>query len=311
MRSGKTFVAMVAFVVAMAGVSAWACDKPKPCSGKKTAEVASAELVKDGRSESADSAKTPCSHGAKTATAKSKTPCSHGAKTASTKAPCGANCDENCAKNCPHAKTRLAAMAKADKPCNNREKVSAVLASMPTIKYRVGDETTACPKHAKGLAGEQGSIQYVVGDDVFSSEDQAVEKLAAIMENEVNKLQSVHFVVADEEFECPMTAKKVAAKKHGKVAYRVAGFDFADREQADKAVELVKAAASKVKMQYKVGDESFCCDRMAGAKAKQTHKPIVYDVNGESTPCAVTAKRLMAEAKLRAVIETAAEQAGS
>jgi len=282
-------VALSALTLVLAGVSAWA--ETKPCCKKKAAQAAAS----DGRSETVGSDKAPCAHAA---------------ETTAQKTPCGKNCDENCKKNCPHAQARTVAMAEADKPSPRREKVSAVLASLPEMTYRVGDETTHCPTQAKELAAKGGTIQYVVGEETFDSEDAAVVRLASLIDEEVNKLQAVHFVVADEEFLCPMSAKDAANKSKGKIAYRVAGFDFAERAQADKVIELAKAAVDNVKMHYKVGDESFCCDKMAGAKAKETHKQIVYEIGGESTPCAVTAKRLMAEAKLRAVIETAAEQAG-
>ena len=334
MRATKAWIWIVGVTVFLSAGWALACekDKAKPCSGAKTATTVADDTVKDGRSESAVTEKnTPCAHSRATtvaetspaaagckagckgcAHAKSKSaPCSASKEaTTASATPCGKKCGEDCAKNCPHAKARLAA-ASAGEGCSSAKKVNAILASMPTIRYRVGDETTSCPKHAKAIAGSGGSLQYVVGDEAFASEDEAVKKLAEILDHEVAKLQAVEFVVADESYQCPMTAKRVASTKNTKIVYRVAGFDFDSRDEADKMALLAKEAVGGVKMTYKVGDESFCCDKMASAKAKETKKSIVYQIGDSSTPCAVTAKRLLAEAKLRAVVETAAEHVGS
>lgn len=303
MKSTKMLMILAGMAFFVSNASLRACDKNKPCAGKKSVTTVASTNNNDGRSDAKDPTSPPC------ALSKSATkPCGGGCKGCQHAKSAHAVADQSETKNTPcgsHGAHAVSAHASSD------DRVTAVLASMPAIRYQVGDATTSCPKHAKALAGTGGSIQYLVGDDAFSTEDDAVSKLAELTEAEVNKMMAVHFVVADESFECPMSAKKAAAAKETKIVYRVAGFDFNEREAADKVAELAKAAVSNVQMRYKVGGDSFCCDRMAGVKAKETGKAMEYEVAGNSTPCAVTAKRLMAEAKLRAAVETAAQQVGS
>jgi len=185
--------------------------------------------------------------------------------------------------------------------------VHAIMASLPTMKYRVGEETTECSRHAASLAAKNGGkINYVVADATLTDEGEAYAKLASLIDEESKSLQTVQYSVAGEQMYCPQSAKKMAAEKKTTVAYRVAGFDFVDQTQAEKAIEKAKEAVVSVKMAYKVGDESFCCEKMAGAKAKETGKPIAYVVGGQEVDNPRSAQLAFAQAKVKAIVEAVA-----
>jgi hypothetical protein len=222
---------------------------------------------------------------------------------------------------CAGKATATAASAEGGKPCCGKPSgcsssktwltvdgpARAVLASLPMMRYRVGDDTLDCPMEAEKMAIKADKpIQYVVGETVYGTKPEATVALAASLEEAAKDLQGIHLVVAGKSVDCPHAASQMAKESHSPVMYRVAGIDFAEREKAESAAKLVAEAAGSVKMSYKVGDESFCCDRMAGMKAKETGKKVSFVVAGEETCCEQTAKLLLAQAKVRAMLEAAA-----
>ena len=265
-----------------------------PC-GAKTATTATA-TVYDGRSEVAA-----------TATGKS-TPC--GKKAAAL----AAQKDKPCCGKCGKKDAKLAAKGGCSKPCGKSadggcpidKKVEAVLASMPSMKYRVGDEVTGCSKSAKALAKKSGKpLGFVVGDNVLSDEDEALGKLTALLESEAQTMRSLQFVAGGKCSRCPMTAKDIAKKTGTTVAYRVGGVDFSKKADAEKALARINDVIANVKMEYKVDGKTYGCDKMAGSKCKKSGKKMTYLVGSEETPCQVTAKRMLAEAKVRKIVEAA------
>lgn len=308
---------------ASAGEKKGGCDKP--CGAKTVVTVA--DKVDDGRSAAADpvkkdeggkpchgatattaSDKAPC-HGASATTASGKAPCGGGATatTASDKAPCGGAATAGkapCSKPC-HGEAKSAS-AEGDSDCPIGKKVKAVLASMPSMKYRVGEEVTPCSKTAAAMAEKAGKpMQYVVGDETFGEEAPATAKLASLLETELEAAQAVQFVAGGKCMRCPMTAKSVAEETKTTVTYRVGGVDFDKKEDAEKVAKLVSDAVAEVSMKYKVGDKTFCCDKMAGAAAKENGAKMTFVVGDQETCCPTTAKLRLTEAKLRKVVETA------
>lgn len=200
-------------------------------------------------------------------------------------------------------------LVNGDEGCPIAKKVEAILTSLPTMTYRVGDETTGCAKSAAEMAEKAGKpLQYVVGEKTFEKEGEAVAKLTSLLEEELKAMQSVQYSVGGECSRCPVTAKSMAKKAGSKMMYRVAGVDFAEKEDADKTVKLVSEAVTKVKMAYKVDGKTFHCDKAAGAKCNKSGKKMTYVVGEEETPCQTSAKRMQAEAKIRKAVETAAFQ---
>jgi len=292
-RSVLSLVAALSVVMFANGASA--C--PEKCKGKKSAGAkvvtVKHEVKTDGRSESAEK---PCGKSAKTASA--KTPCSKSAKTASAKAPCGKTAKAPCGSH--------AALTSAKGGCKTTEKVNAILASLPSMKFKIGDETVSCCRSASALAKKHNKpIEYVVGDETFKSEGEADVYLASMIEKKVEEMKTLQFAAGENCYRCPMTAKKAAQKAHAKLTYRVGGVDFEDKALAEKAAMLASEKLGEVKMSYKVGDSTFCCDKMAGAKAEKTGAKMTYVVGKEETDCPKEAKMLVARAKLAAIVAAA------
>jgi len=185
--------------------------------------------------------------------------------------------------------------------------IEELVAKLPKMQYKVGDTVTVCSKSASTLAEKSHEkMLYLVGDKSFENEAEAKAALAAELEKEIANLESMQFAVGEKCVRCPITAKSMAKESGSKVAYRVAGIDFLKKEQAEKAVALVSDAAETVKISYKVGEKSFCCDKMAGDYSKETGKSITYVVGDEETSCPITAKLMLNKAKIHAIIAAAA-----
>ena len=319
--------------------SAQACDKHKAAKTAAAAvenasecpharaKLTAAGATTDGRSDAAATGSSTCSGKSKLTSAKAEgssgKDCPFAAKAAA-KAECSgkaqltsAKTEGSSGKDCPFAakaagestcsgKGKLTS-AGGECTCPIKKQIDAVLASLPSMQYKVGDEVTGCSKSAGKMAkANGGKMQYVVSEQVFTDEGEAVVKLASLLESEIASLTTIQYAVGGECVQCPLRAKDLAKKSDSKIAYRVAGIDFDSREKAQKAVEAAKAALTSVKMTYKVGDQSFCCDKMAGAKAKETSSKLVYVVGDEETGCSQSAKLKLAKHKIRTIVAAAA-----
>lgn len=264
-------------------------DGKKPCGSQAVATAGSAAIVvadvaKDGRSEG-------------TPEIKKSSGCSKG-KTAQLTADTASS---GTITNCPHSGKPC-----SDGDCPMAKKVSAILASMPAIQYRIGAETTGCSKSASSMAEKNGkSIDYLVGDDVFESKGKAIAKLTSLLGKEIETMKSIQFVAGGKCHGCPMTAKSVAKSSNTTVAYRVAGVDFKKKSDAKNAVDAIAKAAAKVSMSYKVDGKSYGCEKMAGSNCKKSGKEMTYVIGDTETGCHTSAKLRLTEAKIRAMVEVA------
>ncbi|MCO6437375.1 MAG: hypothetical protein J5J06_09840 [Phycisphaerae bacterium] len=282
------------------------CSK---CDGKCDGDCKNARLASDtgcahAKQAKTDSADGGCPH-AKAQTASSEGGCGHAkqAQMASSEGGCG------------HAKAQMASdkgscggcKGSCDGKCDGGCKgLKAVLTSLPSMQYRVGDQTMSCPKSAAKMAQDSGkSMQYVVADKTFDNRHDALVELASMLEAEAESMQSMQYAVGDEAVQCPMTAKSMAEKAGKPMHYRVAGVDFESKDQAEKAVQLVKDAAANVKISYKVGEKSFCCDKMAGVEAKKTSDSIHYIVGQTEVDDDAEAKVVLANERIRSMVEAA------
>ncbi len=190
---------------------------------------------------------------------------------------------------CPHAQKALA----------RESKVEAVLTSLPSVKYRVGDADTCCSKAAAAMltsAGPNAKMTYVVGEEAFDTEAAANVKLASLLEKQLADMQSMQFAAGSDCGRCPAHAKEVAAKTNSKIAYRVGGVDFAEQAQAEKALKLICEAASTVSMTCKAEGKAVDCKDGAN---------VTYVVGDSETNSKDTATLLTLQAKIRKTVETA------
>lgn len=215
------------------------------------------------------------------------------------KAPCGAKLTSEKAPCSKSAATTVAYAADS--------KIEAILAALPSIKYQVGDDVTCCPHAAAAMAKTaEKPIQYLIGDTVLKNEGEAKVQLTALLDKELSALTSLRYTVGGDCVGCPLTAKSMAKKANKTIAYRVGGFDFADKAKAETVAKLVATAADNVKMTYDVSGKSFGCDKMAGSSAKEAGKPMTFVVGDEKTPCGTSAKLMLTQAKIRAIVAAAA-----
>lgn len=237
--------------------------------------------------------------------------------TVADKSPSGAGCTMGCCKKASktvadsgytlpcHSKSALTA---AREGCPVAKRVKAVLASMPAIKYRVDGDEVCCTECATAAAERTGKpIEYLVGEDVLTDKVEATARLAALLDKEAESLQAMQFVAGGKCYGCPVTAKSVAKKTKGSIAYRVGGVDFEKKEYAEKALASIREALADVKMQYKVGDKTYGCSKLAGAKCKEAGKKVTYLVGTKETCCDKAAKLLLVEARVRRIVETAVQ----
>ena len=286
----------------------WACPGEATCSCPKAQNVAQSD--------------TPsCGGGGAATVADAKSSCCGSCPSGccgSVAKSCGDSCGKSCDKPCDHKSATLTSGKAGKSDCSgwkttaNEPSIEAVLASFPSMKYRVGDHFTGCSRTAESAAKKTGEpIHYLVGDSAFENPGQAKTKLAALLNQEIDSLKTVQYVASGNSYHCPKTANKVAGENGRKVAYRVGGFDFDSHDKADSVAKLVSDRLAEVKMTYKVGDQSFCCDQAAGMTAKKTGASLHYVVEGEETPCDKTAKLMLAEAMVRAAVLTAAAASSS
>jgi len=174
------------------------------------------------------------------------------------------------------------------------------------MSYKVGDESTSCDFAAGAMAKESGSkVQYVVGEKTYAEEGEATVQLAKLLDDQVAKMQTIQFSAGGKCYQCPVTAKSMVGDKGGKIAYRVGGVDFETKAGANEALENIKVALAKVEMSYTVGDKAYKCGTTAGKVAKKGAAQLTYVVGDKSTCCKIQAGVLLAQAKIRTIVEAA------
>jgi hypothetical protein len=168
--------------------------------------------------------------------------------------------------------------------CDGECPISAAMASLPKMSYKIGEESTCCAHSAQSLAEKHNApIHYVVAETAYTDKSEAmtalVEKteaaLAAYTTPSVCE-KSGTTTIAGEKCSCPMKAAS-----HTK---------------------LVQEAVKAVSLSYVVGEETCNCPMKAkelaagGAEMK-------YVVGDEETCCEMTARLNVARAKYKAAVE--------
>ena len=178
----------------------------------------------------------------------------------------GANCADGC-KDCP---------------------VTAAMAKLPKMTYRVGTKDICCSESATKLAEEQKTaVHFVVGENVFEDKTKAYTSLVEQAE------------AMDTEFVTPSCCEKSGT-------HTVAGKACKCEKQGAANAELVKAAIKDIKMTYAVGEKSCNCPHEAGSIAKTSGEKMTYVVGEEKTCCNMTARLTLATAKYKAAVQAIA-----
>ena len=130
-------------------------------------------------------------------------------------------------------------------------------------------------------------VQFVVGEATFDDETKAYVSLVETTEKFVN------------EFATPKTCSVSGTTT-------VAGKSCGCSVEAGKRAELVKKAMEDVKMTFKVGTESTCCNDSAKALAKKSGEEIKFVVNEKEICCNYQARLELAKAKYAAAVKALA-----
>lgn len=166
--------------------------------------------------------------------------------------------------------------------------VTAAMAKLPKMTYRVGTENTCCAESAAKLAETNSApIHYVVGENVFEDKTEAYTSLVEQTETMVSA------------FVTPTTCSESGC-------HTVAGKTCKCATQAGKNAELVKTAIKDIKMSYVVGEKTCNCPHEAGSLAKDSGEKMEYMVGEEKTCCNMTARLALAKAKYKAAVEALA-----
>ena len=162
--------------------------------------------------------------------------------------------------------------------------ISAAMASLPKMSYKVGEEATCCSHSAQALAEKHSApIHFVVAETSYTEKSEAMTAL----------VEKTEAMLAAYTTPC-------VCEKSGTTT--IAGQTCSCPTMAAENTELVKAAVASVNLAYVVGDETCNCPMKAkelaagGAEMK-------YVVGGEETCCEMTARLNVARAKYKAVVE--------
>lgn len=176
----------------------------------------------------------------------------------------GEKCESDCCKGCP---------------------VTAAMAKLPKMTYRVGTENTCCSESAAKMAEEKKTpLHFVVGEKVFEDKTEAYTSLVEQTETMVNA------------FVTPATCSKSGT-------HTVAGKSCKCAVEAGKNAELVKTAIKDIKMTYAVGEKACNCPTEAGTLAKTSGEKMTYVIGEEKTCCNMTARLTLAKAKYKAAVK--------
>lgn len=290
------------------GKSATTVAAKAGCSGKGAATVASKKGCR-GKSATTVATKAGCGGKGATTVAGRKGCFGKGATTVATKAGCSGKGATIVASNkgcCGKTATTVASKsgcngkAAAGLSAERRSKVETILASLPSVSYRVGELETGCFYTASTKAdANRAALQYVVDGKTYDKQCDASAALTAMLNERIASMTEVGFAAGDQVYRCPISARQAAEEAKTPVRYRLAGFDFDEKEAATIAAKRVAAAVAKVGMTYKVDGKTYQCLSQCKTKGKE----IVYSVGDQETSCEVEAKLMVAQATIRTILE--------
>jgi len=194
-------------------------------------------------------------------------------------------------KNSPKAMAaELAGSSEGKACCSGKEScdggcpISAAMASLPKMSYKVGEESTCCSHSAQSLAEKNNApIHFVVAETSYTDKTEAMTALV-------------------EQTEAALAAYTTPCVCEKSGTTTIAGEKCSCPMKAASHTKLVQEAVQSVSLSYVVGEETCNCPMKAkelaagGAEMK-------YVVGGEETCCEMTARLNVARAKYKAAVE--------
>lgn len=184
-----------------------------------------------------------------------------------------------------------------------------IAGSIPAMKFTVGDQTVTCPGEALDLAdGNETRIKYVVGKETYTDQRKALQAYAAQLEECLDTMTKVQYVIGDDTTCCPQSADALAKKSGKPVHYRVALVDFASKDRAAEAAKLAATAAEKVALKCMVGDKEYSCTEAASEACKKAggEAKVAWCLGETKTECEQTARVMLLRARITAAAEAVA-----
>jgi hypothetical protein len=173
--------------------------------------------------------------------------------------------------------------------CDAKCSIATNLDQLPTMTYKVGDETTCCSASANALAKENDAeVLFLVADKEYGDMAEAMTALADVTEEYVDT------------FTTPTTCSVSGTTT-------LAGHQMNCSESAGKLAENMKSAMENVQLAYTIGDESCDCPNQAKMIAEEKGEKMLFVVGDESTCCPVDARIKVAHAKFRAALDVFAK----
>jgi hypothetical protein len=226
------------------------------------------------------------------------------------------------------------AKADAQVACTGK---ALVMSGAPLMTYKVGCETTRCPKQAGEWAAkcDKSNVVYVFNGTEYTCKMTASKAWTQALNEYMSQMTSVRYAVGDNCMACPNAAKRLADTSGKKMKFRVASHTFDSKDDAARAAKLAREAASQVTMKMVIdGKEYSCCDTAykqvadasscsasgrktakagcdkAGGKRVVEGKSCEYVLGEMKTACRTTAELELAKARVAAAQQALEEAAG-
>jgi len=195
------------------------------------------------------------------------------------------------------------AMCSSDVTCDG-DRVRYAGVNLPRIGFDVDGQRTCCMKSAQRMAkGDPSKIAYVVAGKKCKNLEEAQAARLKVLDEYYADVLTIKYAVGDDVGACLETAKDKAKASGKPLRYRLAAFDFGNKNDADKAAAAARAAADKVTVLCAVGDKTFACPKEAAEFAKSSGKKVEYRVGEQATTCKNIAKTRLIEARITAAFE--------
>lgn len=266
-------------------------DEAKACSAEQAAQCAAkAEACADKAAQCAEKAQA-CSGEASGA--------------AITLAAAGAAKGDGCCGSCGGDDAKDCAACPNKVSCGQGQAVSfeSWRKTIPAMTYNVGGKTTTCTKTAAAMCEKSGAtMTYVVNGQNYASEADAMAAHTKALNNTLDTMTHVSFVVAGKDVECPMTAKQMCEKSGAAMQYRVGPAVFDSAEQAVMAAAMARGMAQSVNVSYEVDGKATTCAKTA-SKMCAEGKAMTYVVGQTKTRCNVQADHVLASERVSKALE--------
>ncbi len=224
---------------------------------------------------------------------------------------CTKTCDKSQMAKAGCDKTALAKDGSCDKSKCDKALAGAGCCGMPCMMFKVGDETTCCPKTAETLAADKSAkILYVVGEKEFTDKAEALTAYADALDAHFTKFTTVRYVVGDKCVECPQEAGELAKSGGATMKYCVAGTMFDSKDKADQAATQAQKSAQEIQMTTLVDGKPYTCEHSAATACEKSGKKAEYAVGSScKTECKTTARIELAKARIDAARQAVAKLA--